>query len=148
MLVDATSGSGEITELVGLTSNAGFTDVLAGDIDLHKALTSVSAHLLVLPAGRQDARVDDLLTGPLVGTLFGQLGQIADVQIIATGPMNSARSQALAMVTDVILVEAVESQSRLADLVAIAEDPTLAESVLGVVFVGRARSRQRKSDRA
>jgi capsular polysaccharide biosynthesis protein len=145
VLVDATSGSGEITELVGLTDRPGFTDVLAGDVDLHKALTSVSAHLLVLPAGRLDERVDDLLTGPLVGTLFGQLGQIADVQIIATGPMHSPRSQALAMVTDVTLVEAVEGQSRLGDLVAITDEPTLAESLLGVVFVGRARSRSRKS---
>jgi hypothetical protein len=147
VLVDATSGSGEITELVGLGGQQGFTDVLAGDVDLHRALTSVSAHLLVLPTGRDEARVEDLLTGPLVGTLIGQLAQIADVQIIATGPLQTPRSQALAMVTDVIIVEAVESQSRLGDLVAIADDPTLAESLLGVVFVGRARSRSRKTTR-
>ncbi|MET0997444.1 MAG: hypothetical protein ABWX73_01905 [Marmoricola sp.] len=147
VLVDATAGSGEITELVGLASQPGFTDVLAGEIDLHRALTSVSAHLLVLPTGHDESRVDDLLTGPLVGTLFGQLAQLADVQIIATGPLQSPRSQALAMVADVIIVEAVESQSRLADLVSITEDPTLADSLLGVVFVGRARSRSRKASR-
>ncbi len=147
VLVDATAGSGEITELVGLAGQPGFTDVLAGEIDLSRALTSVSAHLLVLPTGNDESRVDDLLTGPLTGTLFGQLAQLADVQIIATGPLQSPRSQALAMVTDVIIVEAVESQSRLADLVSIAEDPTLAESLLGVVFVGRARSRSRKAAR-
>jgi succinoglycan biosynthesis transport protein ExoP len=144
VLVDATTGAGDITEVLGLESRPGFTDVLAGDMSLQKALTSVSDHLVVLPAGRPDGRrVDDLMTGPLVGALFDQLGQIADVLIIATGPLRSPRSQALAMVTDVTLVEAEESQSRLADLVAIAEDPTLSHSLLGVVFVGRARSRPR-----
>lgn len=142
VLVDATSGAGDITETLGLGTHPGFTDVLAGDVSLQKSLHSVSGHLLVLPAGTPDPRVDDLLTGPLVGTLFDQLGQIADVLIVATGPMRSPRSQALAMVTDVAMVEAVEGQSRLADLVAIADDPTLAPSLLGVVFVGRARSRK------
>ena len=96
----------------------------------------------MLPAGNPDPRVDDLLTGPLVGTLFDQLGQIADVLIVATGPLRRPRSQALAMVTDVAMVEAVEGQSRLADLVTVADDPTLAPSILGVVLVGRARSRR------
>jgi capsular polysaccharide biosynthesis protein len=147
VLVDATNGSGEISELVGLGSKPGFNDVLAGHVDLHQALSTVSSHLLVLPTGHAESHVDDLLTGPLVGTLFGQLSKVAEVQIIATGPLDSPRSQALAMATDVIVVEAVESQSRLADLVSISEDPTVAESLLGVVFVGRARSRARKPPR-
>lgn len=142
VLVDATSGAGDITATLGLEAHPGFTDVIAGEVSLQKSLHSVSGHLFVLPAGRPDSRVDDLLTGPLVGTLFDQLGQIADVLIVATGPMRSPRSQALAMVTDVAMVEAVEGQSRLADLVAIADDPTLAPSLLGVVFVGGARSRK------
>jgi hypothetical protein len=38
----------------------------------------------------------------------------------------------------------VESQSRVGDLVAIADDPNAARSILGVVFVGRARTRSRR----
>lgn len=148
VLVDATNGARDITTLVGLRSKPGFTDVLAGDADLHQALTKLSANLTVLPAGRIDPRMDDLLTGPPVGDLFSQLGQIADVLIVATGPMRSPRAQALSMVTDVALVEAVESESRLADLVAIANDPTLAKSLLGVVFVERSRTRPHKTAKA
>ena len=73
---------------------------------------------------------------------------MADVLVIASGPLMSPRSQALAMVTDVTLVEAEEGEARLADLVAIADNPTLAESMLGVVFVGRARSKPRASAEA
>jgi capsular polysaccharide biosynthesis protein len=141
VLVDATGGAGDITELVGLDSRPGFTEVLVGDVELTRALTTVSGHLLVLPAGRIEPHVDDLLTGPLVETLFDQLGGMADVLIVATGPVLSPRSQALSMVTDLTLVEAVESESRMADLAAIADDPTLAENLLGVVFVGKGRAR-------
>jgi capsular polysaccharide biosynthesis protein len=145
VLVDATGGAGDITSLMGLEGRPGFTDVLVGDVELTRALTSVSGHLVVLPAGRVEPHVDDLLTGPLVETLFDQLGQIADVLIVATGPILSPRSQALSMVTDLTLVEAVESESRMADLVEIAEAPALTENLLGVVFVrkGRAPARNR-----
>jgi hypothetical protein len=51
------------------------------------------------------------------------------------------------MVTDVTVVEAVESQSRLGDLVSISDDPNVVGSVLGVVFVGRARARARRRTR-
>ena len=135
VLVDATGGAGEVTTLLGLEANPGFTDMLVGNVEVQGALTTVSGHLLVLPGGRPEPRVEDLLTGPLIKALFDEIAQIADVLIIATGPMLSPRSQALAMVTDVFLVEAEEGQSRLADLVAITEDSTLAGSVLGVVFV-------------
>ena len=145
VLVDATGAAGDVTKLLGLEQHPGFTDVLAGDVDVQQALATVSGHLMVLPAGRLEPRVEDLLTGPLVRALLDELSQVADIVIIATGPMRSPRSQALAMVTDATLIEAEESQSRLADLVGIADDPTLAESVLGVVFVGRARSRSRAS---
>ena len=147
VLVDATDGH-DITALVGLSSHPGFTDVLSGDIDLHRALTAVNANLTVLPAGRHEPRTDDLLTGPQVCDLFSQLAQIADVLIVATGPMRSPRAHALSMVTDVALVEAVESESRLAELVALGNDPTLAENLLGVVFVERARSRPHKTGKA
>ena len=68
--------------------------------------------------------------------------------IVATAPLHTPRSRALAMVTDVTVVEAVESESRLGDLVEVADDPVSGESVLGVVFVGRARSRPRNVARA
>ncbi len=148
VLVDATGGAGDVTKLLELESHPGFTDVLAGNVELQRALATVSDHLLVLPAGRLDAHVEDLLTGPVLGALLEELSQVADVLIVATGPLRSPRSQALAMVTDATLVEAEESQSRLADLVAIADDPTLSGSVLGVVFVGKARSRSRSSAKA
>ncbi len=135
VLVDATSGAGDISKTLGLETHPGFGDVLAGDVSLQQALHSVAGHLLVLPAGKLDPRLDDLLTGPLVDALFDQLGEIADVLIVATGHALSPRAQALAMVTDVTMVEAVEDRSRLADLVAIADDPTLAPSVLGVVLI-------------
>jgi hypothetical protein len=73
--------------------------------------------------------------------IFDRLAGSFDIVIVATGPRLAPRSQALAMVTDVTVVEAVESQSRLGDLVSITDDPNAVGSVLGVVFVGRARSR-------
>lgn len=148
VLVDATGGAGDITRLLELESSPGFSDVLSSDISLDRAMTQVTDHLHVIPAGRPDPRADDLLTGPRMSTIFQDIANIADIVIIATGPLRSSRSQALAIVTDVIVVEAVESQSRLGDLVAIADDPTLAGSVLGVVFVGRPRSRPRKTSEA
>ena len=143
VLVDATGGEGDIILGLGAEAQPGFADVLAHDLSLDHALIPVTNHLFVLPAGRPDPRADDLLTGPGVAAVFDDLARVADVVIVATGPLNSPRSRALAMVTDVTVVEAVESESRLGDLVAIAEDPMSSGSVLGVVFLGRARSRPR-----
>jgi capsular polysaccharide biosynthesis protein len=148
VLVDATGDSGEITRVLGLESSPGFTDVLAGEVAVDAGMTRLGDHLLVVPGGTPDPRAGDLLTGPRMAEVFEQLDRLADLVIIATGPMQSARSRALAMVSDSTVLEAVESQSRLGDLVAITDDPTLADSVLGVVFVGRARGRARKTVRA
>lgn len=148
VLVDATGRSSEITRFLGLEESAGFTDVLAGQTPLEAGMTRITDHLLVLPAGGADPRADDLLTGPALGTVFEHLDGIADLVIIATGPMGTARSKALAMVSDSTVLEAVESQSRLGDLVAVTDDPTLSGSLLGVVFVERARGRSRKTARA
>jgi capsular polysaccharide biosynthesis protein/Mrp family chromosome partitioning ATPase len=148
VLVDATGAVGDISRELGMEAHPGFSDVLAHDLALDQALTAVTSHLHVLPAGRPDPRADDLLTGPGVAAVFEHLARIADVVIVATGPLHTPRSQALAMVTDVTVVEAVESESRLGDLVEIADDPVAAGSVLGVVFVGRARSRPRNSTRS
>jgi succinoglycan biosynthesis transport protein ExoP len=144
VLVDAARGPDAITALLELESRPGFSDILAGTLSIDQVITQVTDHLQVLPSGHLDPHTDDLLTGPRVGTVLQDLEKVADILIVATGPMQSPRSRALVMVTDVTVVEAVESQSRLGDLVAITEDPTAAESVLGVVFVGRARSRSHK----
>ncbi len=144
VLVDATPDGGDITSFLGLESTSGFTDILAGDATTETALSRISPHLSVLPSGKPDPRADDLLTGPGINAVFDTLAGSFDIVVVATGPRRTPRSQALAMVTDVTVVEAVESQSRLGDLVAIADDPTTASSVLGVVFVGRARSRTRR----
>ena len=144
VLVDATGEGGTITKFLGLDANRGFTDVLAEDPTVDPALVRLTEHLSVLPSGKPDPRADDLLTGPGVGTVFDQLAKNFDIIIVASGPRRTPQSQALAMVTDVTVVEAVESQSRLGDLVALADDPNAAPSVLGVVFVGRARSRARR----
>jgi Mrp family chromosome partitioning ATPase len=148
VLVDATGGAGDITRLLELEASPGFSDVLSSDISLDRAMTQVTDYLHVIPAGRPDPRADDLLTGPRMSTIFQDIADIADIVIVATGPLANPRSQALAIVTDVIVVEAVESQSRLGDLVTIADDPTVAASLLGVVFVGRPRSRPRKNSEA
>ena len=116
--------------------------MLAQDLDLDPALVRLTTHLTVLPAGRPDPRADDLVTGPgRAAPCSTSWRGVYDIVIVATGPRLTPRSLALAMVTDVTVVEAVESQSRLGDLVAIADDPNVVGSVLGVVFVGRARSR-------
>ena len=104
----------------------------------------LTKHLSMLPSGKPDPRADDLLTGPGIKTVFDELASTFDIVVVAAGPRRTPQSQALAMVTDVTVVEAVESQSRLGDLVALADDPNAAASVLGVVFVGRARSRSRQ----
>jgi polysaccharide biosynthesis transport protein len=148
VLVDATGDGGEITRSLGLDAKRGFTDVLSQGAAVGPALVRLTPHLSVLPSGQSDPRADDLLTGPGVGSVFDQLTESCDIVIVATGPRRTPRSQALAMVTDVTVVEAVESQSRLGDLVAIADDPNTAPSVLGVVFVGRARSRLRRQHQA
>ena len=147
VLVDATGGVGDISLGLGAEGQPGFADVLAHDLALDHALIPVTSHLFVLPAGRPDPRADDLLTGPGVAAVFEELARVADVVIVATGPLDTPRSRALVMVTDVTVVEAVESKSRLGDLVAIAEDPMSSGSVLGVVYVGRARSHPRTNSR-
>jgi hypothetical protein len=148
VLVDATGAVGEISRELGLDGQPGFADVLANDLALDQSLVPLTSHLHVLPAGRPGPRVDDLLTGPGVEAAFEHLARIADVVIVATGPLHTPRSRALVMVTDVTVVEAVESESRLADLVELSEDPVSAGSLLGVVFVGRARSRPRSKPRS
>jgi capsular polysaccharide biosynthesis protein/Mrp family chromosome partitioning ATPase len=148
VLVDATGETADITKFLGLEDSEGFSDVLARDLPIESALTRLTKHLSVLSSGHVDPRADDLLTGPTIGGVFDQLAASFDIVIVATGPRRTPRSQALAMVTDVTVVEAVESQSRLGDLVAVADDPNTAESVLGVVFVGRARSRPRRRSQA
>ena len=144
VLVDATGDSGEITRSLGLEGKRGFTEVLAQGAAVGPALVRLTKHLSVLPSGNADPRADDLLTGPGVGTVFDELAEASDIVVVATGPRRTPRSQALAMVTDVTIVEAVESQSRLGDLVGIADDSNTAPSVLGVVFVARARSGLRR----
>jgi capsular polysaccharide biosynthesis protein len=144
VLVDATGRGGEITRLLDLETKPGFTDVLSGAVSLDGGMAKVTDHLLVVPAGAADPRADDLLSGPRLAAVFEHLDSICDIVVIATGPMGSSRSKALAMISDATILEAVESQSRLGDLVAIADDPTLADSLLGVVFVGRARERSRR----
>jgi capsular polysaccharide biosynthesis protein/Mrp family chromosome partitioning ATPase len=146
-LVDAT-GDGEITTFLGLDTRRGFTDVLAEDLKVEPALVPITGHLSVLPSGKPDPRADDLLTGPGVRTVFDDLAAAFDIVVVASRARNTPQSQALAMVTDVTVVEAVESQSRLGDLVALADDPNAAPSILGVVFVGRARSRARRHSEA
>ena len=148
VLVDATGDTGDISSFLGLEGKRGFTDVLAQDLTLDSALVRLTTHLSVLPSGRQDPHADDLVTGPGVVTMFDQLDGIFEFVVVATGPRLTPRSQALAMVTDVTVVEAVESQSRLGDLVSIADDPNVIESVLGVVFVGRARARASRRAKA
>ena len=148
VLVDATGSVAEISRELGLEAHPGFADVLAHGVALEQAIIPVTTHLHVLPAGRPDPRADDLLTGPNVAAVFAHLAGIADVVIVATPPLHTPRSRALAMVTDVTVVEAVESESRLGDLVEVADDPVSGESVLGVVFVGRARSRPRNVARS
>ena len=147
LLVDAAGDDGDISSFLGLEGKRGFTDVLAQDLDLDSALVRLTTHLTVLPAGRPDPHTDDLVTGPGVGAVFDQLAAVYDIVLVATGPRLTPRSLALAMVTDVTVVEAVESQSRLGDLVSIADDPNVVGSVLGVVFVGRARARARRRTR-
>ena len=144
VLVDATGEGGDITKFLNLDTNRGFTDVLAEDLTAAPALVRLTDHLSVLPSGKPDPRADDLLTGPGVRTVFDDLAKEFDIVVVACGPRRTPQAQALAMVTDVTVVEAVESQSRLGDLVALADDPNAAPSVLGVVFVGRARSRSRR----
>jgi capsular polysaccharide biosynthesis protein/Mrp family chromosome partitioning ATPase len=144
VLVDASGDGGEISKFLDLEAKRGFTDVLAGDTSVDGALVGLTNHLSVLPSGKPDPRADDLLTGPGIGPLFDHLAQAFDIIVVATGPRRTPQSQALAMVTDVTVVEAVESQSRVGDLVAIADDPQAAPTVLGVVFVGRARARSRR----
>ena len=144
VLVDATGDGGEITKFLELETKRGFTDVLAQDSPVDGALVRLTGHLSVLPSGKPDPRADDLLTGPGIGTVFDRLAETFDIVVVASGPRRTPQSQALAMVTDVTIVEAVESQSRVGDLVAIADDPNAAASVLGVVFVGRARTRSRR----
>jgi len=148
VLVDATGSVAEISRELGLEAHSGFADVLSHGVALEQAIIPVTTHLHVLPAGRPDPRADDLLTGPNVAAVFAHLAGIADVVIVATSPLHSPRSRALAMVTDVTVVEAVESESRLGDLVEVADDPVSGGSVLGVVFVGRARSRPRSAARS
>ena len=148
VLIDATGGGGDITTSLGLENRRGFTDVLAEDIGVDQALVRVTEHLCVLPSGKPDPRADDLLTGPGVRTAFDHLAQGFDIIVVAAGPRRTPQSQALAMVTDVTVVEAVESESRLGDLMALADDPNAAPSILGVVFVGRARSRPGRRTRA
>ena len=148
VLVDATGEGGEITSFLGLDTRRGFTDVLAEDLKVEPALVPITDHLSVLPSGKPDPRADDLLTGPGMRTVFDHLAGAFDIVVVTTGPRRTPQSQALAMVTDVTVVEAVESQSRLGDLVALADDPTAAPSILGVVFVGRARSRARRHSEA
>ncbi len=80
--------------------------------------------------------------------MFDYLAANFDIVVVATGPQSTPRSQALTMVTDVTVIEAVEGQSRLGDLVTIADDPNAAGSILGVVFVGRARQRPRRHAQA
>ena len=144
VLVDATGDGGEITKFLSLDTRRGFTDVLAEDLASEPALVRLTDQLAVLPSGKPDPRADDLLTGPGVATVFDDLAKNFDIVVVASGPRRTPQSQALAMVTDVTVVEAVESQSRLGDLVALADDPNAAPTVLGVVFVGRARSRSRR----
>ncbi len=148
VLVDATGSVGTISRDLGLEGQPGFSDVLAHDLALDQALTALTTHLYVLPVGRPDPRADDLLTGPGVAGVFEHLARIADVVIVAAGPLHTPRSRALGMVTDVAVVEAVESESRLGDLVAIADDSVSTGSLLGVVFVSRARSRSRRNVRS
>ena len=144
VLVDATGEGGEITLFLGLETRRGFTDVLAEDLKVEPALVPISKYLSVLPSGKPDPRADDLLTGPGMRTVFDELAGTFDIMVVTSGPRRTPQSRALAMVTDVTVVEAVESQSRLGDLVALADDPNAAPTVLGVVFVGRARSRARR----
>lgn len=147
VLVDATEDNGDISTFLGLEGKRGFTDVLSQDLPLESALVRLTTHLTVLPAGRPDPHADDLVTGPGVGTVFDLLAGSFDIVVVATGPRLAPRSQALAMVTDVTVVEAVESQSRLGDLVSITDDPNVVGTVLGVVFVGRARARASRRSR-
>ncbi len=144
VLVDATGDGGDITKFLDLEASRGFTDVLAEDGTVDAALVRLSNHLSVLPSGKPDPRADDLLTGPGIAAVFDHLAEAFDIVVVASGPRRTPQAQALAMVTDVTVVEAVESQSRVGDLVAIADDPHAAASILGVVFVGRARSRSRR----
>jgi len=144
VLVDATGEGGDITRFLSLDNKRGFTDVLAEDLAVEPALVRLTDHLSIVPSGKADPRADDLITGPGVRTVFEELAASFDIVIVATGPRRTPQSQALAMVTDVSVVEAVESRSRLGDLVALADDPNAAPSILGVVFVGRARSRARR----
>jgi capsular polysaccharide biosynthesis protein len=144
VLVDATGEGGDITKFLSLDTRRGFTDVLAEGSPVTAVLCRLTDHLSVVPSGKPDPRADDLLTGPGVRTVFDDLAQDFDIVVVASGPRRTPQSQALAMVTDVTVVEAVESRSRLGDLVALADDPQAASSILGVVFVGRARSRSRR----
>jgi capsular polysaccharide biosynthesis protein len=144
VLVDAPGAGGQITAFLGLESRAGFTDVLAEDVKVEPTLVPITDHLSVLPCGKPDPRADDLLTGPGVRTVFDALADEFDIVVVASGPRSTPQAQALAMVTDATVVEAVEGQSRLGDLVALADDPNASPTILGVVFVGRARSRARR----
>ncbi|WP_027860028.1 hypothetical protein [Marmoricola sp. URHB0036] len=144
VVVDATGEGGDITKFLNLDTKRGFTDVLAEGSSAAQSLVRLTDHLSILPSGKPDPRADDLLTGPGIKTVFDELGQSFDIIVVAAGPRRTPQAQALAMVTDVTVVEAVESKSRLGDLVALADDPNAAPSVLGVVFVGRARSRSRR----
>jgi polysaccharide biosynthesis transport protein len=144
VVVDATGDGGDITKFLSLDTRRGFTDVLAEDSPVAPSLVQLTDHLSVVPSGKPDPRTDDLLTGPGVRKVFEDLAASFDIVVVVAGPRRTPQSQALAMVTDVTVVEAVESQSRLGDLVALADDQTAASSILGVVFVGRARSRARR----
>lgn len=135
VLVDATGGPDGVTGVLGLENAPGFTEVLMGEVEAGDALTALSDHLQVLPAGRSDSRVEHVLAGPRLASVFDHLEKGADIVIVATRAMGSARSKALAMVTDTTIVEAIDGQARLGELVAIAEGAPVGNPVLGVVFV-------------
>lgn len=148
VLVDATGEPDGLSAVLGLEHAPGFTEILIGEVEVDEAVTSLSDHLMVVPAGRKDTRVDDMLTGPRIGSVFDHLEKGADIVVVATRAMDSARAKALAMVTDTTVVEAVDGQTRLGELLAVGEEATVGNPVLGVVFVAAARTRQRSRSTA
>jgi capsular exopolysaccharide synthesis family protein len=88
LLVDGDTRRGALHEMFGLPRSPGLTDHLAGDADA-TSIIHPTAHekLFILPCGHARRRSPELLTSPLLGTLFTQLRSRFDVAIFDTPPM-------------------------------------------------------------
>jgi capsular exopolysaccharide synthesis family protein len=143
-LVDANLRASRLSELFGLRSRVGLTDVLAGDVPLEKALMRpADLPLAVVAAGTPEPHPSDSLASPRLPGVIAALREYADVVIVdAPSFEHGSDASALAAAASATLLVARLHSTRAAQLESAAQAIGLASGpVLGVVVNRRPRRR-------